>query len=67
MGDQEQNLLEHAFMNQLEIDFNNKDYDAMSRMIQFLIKNKANENIIIEYLSDTEKENWLEGRTNCRF
>lgn len=67
MGDQEQNLLEHAFMNQLEIDFNDKDYDAMSRMIQLLIKNKANENIIIEYLSDTEKENWLEGRTNCRF
>ena len=47
----EENLLEHAFINQLETDFNDQD----------------NKMIIIEYLSDTAKENWLEGRTNCRF
>lgn len=63
----EENLLEHAFINQLETDFNDQEYDAMSEMIQLLIKNQDNKKIIIEYLSDTAKENWLEGRTNCRF
>jgi hypothetical protein len=67
MENQEQNLLEHAFINQLETDFNDQEYDAMSEMIQLLIKNQDNKKIIIEYLSDTAKENWLEGRTNCRF
>ena len=32
-----------------------------------LIKNEDNKKIIVEYLSDTAKENWIEGRTNCRF
>jgi len=64
---QEQNLLEHAFINQLETDFNDQEYDAMSEMIQLLIKNEDNKKIIVEYLSDTAKENWLEGRTSCRF
>ena len=67
MENQEQNLLEHAFINQLETDLDSQDYDAMSEMIQLLIKNEDNKKIIIEYLSDTAKENWLEGRTNCRF
>ena len=67
MENQEQNLLEHSFINQLETDFNDQDYNAMSEMIQLLIKNEDNKKIIVEYLSDTEKENWLEGRTNCRF
>ncbi len=67
MKNEEQNLLEHSFMNQLETDFNDQDYDAMSEMIQLLIKNEDNKKIIIEYLSDTAKENLIEGRTNCRF
>lgn len=67
MENQEQNLLEHAFINQLETDFNDQDYDAMSEMIQLLIKNEDNKKIIVEYLSDTAKENWLKGRANCRF
>lgn len=67
MENQEQNLLEHAFINQLETDFNDQEYDAMSEMIQRLIKNEDNKKIIVEYLSDTAKENWIEGRTNCRF
>ncbi len=67
MENQEQNLLEHAFINQLETDFNEQEYDVMSKMIQLLIKNEDNKKIIIEYLSDTAKKNWLEGRTNCRF
>tara|TARA_Y100000389_G_C17330170_1_gene447640 strand:+ start:62 stop:265 length:204 start_codon:yes stop_codon:yes gene_type:complete len=67
MENQEQNLLEHAFINQLETDFNDQEYDAMSEMIQLLIENEDNKKIIVEYLSDTAKENWIEGRTNCRF
>ena len=67
MGNQEQYLLEHAFMNQLESDFEDQDFDAMSEMIQLLLKNKDNRNIIIEYLSDSAKKNWLEGKTSTRF
>jgi len=67
MKNEEQNLLVHSFMNQLETDFNDQDYDAMSEMIQLLIKYATNKKIIIEYLSDTAKENLIEGRTNCRF
>ena len=67
MENQEQYLLEHAFINQLETDFDEQEYDAMSEMIQLLLKNKDSKKIIIEYLSDTTKECWLEGRTNCRF
>lgn len=67
MENQEQYLLEHAFMNQLESDFEDQDFDAMSEMIQLLLKNEDNRNIIIEYLSDSAKENWLEGKTSTRF
>lgn len=62
METDELNLLEHAFINQLEADFDEQDYDAISEMIQLLIKNEENRKIIIEYLSDTTKENWLEGK-----
>ncbi len=67
MENQEKNLFEHAFINQLETDFTEGKFYAMSKMIQLLIENEENRKIIIEYLSDTEKENWLEGSTNCRF
>lgn len=67
MTSQELNLLEHAFINQLETDFVEQEYDGISEMIQLLLKNKDNVKIISEYLSDTEKENWLEGKTNLKF
>ena len=62
----DKDLLEHAFINQLETDFDNQEYDAMSEMIQLLLKDEANVKTITEYLSDSAKENLLEGRTAVR-
>lgn len=61
------NLLMHAVINQLEADFSDIEFDAMSEMLELLIKNKESKKILIEYLGDTAKENWLEGKTNVRF
>lgn len=63
----ENDMLEHAVINQLESDFEDQDYDAMSEMLQFLIKDEKSKKILIEYLGDTAKENWLEKRTNVRY
>ena len=63
----ENNLLEHSVINQLETDLNDQDFDAMSEMLSLLIKNEESKKILIEYLSDTAKENWLEGKTNVRY
>jgi len=63
----EANLLEHAVINQLEADFDDQDFDSMSETIGLLLKNEEAKKILIEYLSDTAKENWLEGRTNVRY
>lgn len=63
----ENELLEHEVINQLEADFDNQDYDAMSEMLTLLMKNEESKNILIEYLSDSAKENWLEKRTAVRY
>jgi len=63
----EANLLEHAVINQLEADFDDQDFDSMSVTIGLLLKNEEAKKILIEYLGDTAKENWLEGRTNVRY
>lgn len=63
----ENGLLEHAVINQLESDFDEQDFDAMSEMLTLLIKNEESKNILIEYLSDSAKENWLEKRTSVRY
>jgi hypothetical protein len=62
-----ENLLLHAVINQLETDFNDHEYDAMDEFLTLLIKDEKSKNILIEYLSDTAKENWLEGKTATRF
>ena len=63
----EDELLEHEVINQLEADFNDQDYDAMSEMLSLLIKNNKSKKILIEYLSDSAKENWIEGKTKTRW
>lgn len=60
-------LLEHAVLNQIEADLNSNDYDALSEMLQLLISKEESRNILIGYLSDTAKENWIEGRTHRRY
>jgi hypothetical protein len=61
------NLLEHAVINQLEANFNDQDFDSMLVTIGLLLKNEEAKKILIEYLGDKAKENWLEGRTNVRY
>lgn len=61
------NLLLHAVINQLEIDFDNNEFDSMDELITKLMENEANHEIFFSYLSDTEQEYWLEGKTNTRF
>lgn len=61
------NLLLHAVINQLEADFENRDFDAMDEFITTLMKNEENHEILYNYLSDTAQENWLEGKTSTRF
>lgn len=61
------NQLEHAVINQLEADFNDLDFDSMSEMLELLIKNEKNQEILFQYLSDTTQQNFIEGRTNCRY
>jgi hypothetical protein len=64
---QKLHLLEHAFMNQLETDFQDQDYEAMSEMINILLKNPVNQDILYQYLGDSAQENLMEGKTNCRY
>jgi len=60
-------LLEHAVINQLESDFFDNDFDAISEMLQLLIKSDESRSILIEYLSDNAKENWIERKTVIRY
>jgi DNA-binding SARP family transcriptional activator len=65
--EEENILLEHAIINQFETDLNDQDYDSMSEMIQQLIFLEPARKVLIDYLSDTAKENWLEGKTTIRY
>ena len=63
----ENDLLEHEVINQLEADFDSQDYDAMSELLQLLMKDDKSKGILIEYLGDSAKENWVEGKTKTRY
>lgn len=60
-------LLKHAIINQLEVDFNDNDFESISELIQILINLEPAEKALIGYLSDTALENWQEGKTNTRY
>lgn len=59
------NHLLHAVINQLEADFSVADFDAMSEMLEMLLKTADNNEILHAYLSDTAAENFVDGKTNC--
>ena len=63
----ENDLLELAVLNEIEKDLDENDYDAVSEMLQLLISKEESRNILIEYLSDQAKEDWIEGRTYRRY
>lgn len=61
-------LLEHAVVNQLESDFHDNDFDAMSEMIALLIdSSEGNRNILFNYLSDSAQDNLKDGITFKRY
>lgn len=63
----ENDLLELAVLNEIEKDLDENDYDAISEMLQLLISKEESRNILIEYLSDQAKEDWIERRTYRRY
>lgn len=60
-------LLEHAVLNQLESDINEWDYDSYSKLIGNLLKNEENKKILFSYLSQSAQENLKEGTTTKRY
>ena len=60
-------LLEHAVINQLEQDFEDQEYDALSEMLGLLMEDERSAGILTEYLSDELKEQFLEGKVTIRY
>lgn len=67
MSKESQDNLQHAVINQLEADFGENNFEEIGDFLEELIKNEDNHKIIMDYLSDSAKENWLEGKTIPRF
>lgn len=59
--------LEHQVLNQLETDFQDQAYDALSEMLQILMRKEENMVTLYEYLSDSGQENLLEGKTTKKY
>lgn len=59
--------IEHAIINQIELDFESQDYDALSEMLQCLLQVKEAKKILINYLSDNLLEDVVEGRIKLRY
>lgn len=60
-------LLEHAVLNQLEIDLDEHDYEAVSEMLELLLQDKRNQDILFNYLSDSARKNLEESKTVKRY
>ena len=67
MKKSKKHLLEHAVVNQLKNDIEGGDFTAISEMLVILISNKKSRNVLVEYLSDFEKDQLTEGRTNINY
>jgi hypothetical protein len=63
----EKELLEQAIINQIEKDLEEQDYDSLSELIKNLIHLEPAEKLLIGYLSDEVKENWLEGKVEIKY
>ena len=60
-------LLEHAVINQLEQDFEDQDYDALSEMLGLLMEDERSAKILTEYIGDELREQFLEGKVTIRY
>lgn len=63
----EKELLEQAIVNQIEKDLEEQDYDSLSELIKNLIHLEPAEKLLIGYLSDEVRENWLEGNVEIKY
>jgi len=63
----ENELLEQAVVNQLEVDLNNKEYNSLSELLKNLIKLKSAKTLLIEYLGHMELEDWVENKTKIKY
>jgi hypothetical protein len=63
----EKELLEQAIINQIEKDLEEQDYDSLSELIKNLIHLEPAEKLLIGYLSDEVKEDWLEGKVEIKY
>ena len=63
----EKELLEQAIVNQIEKDLEEQDYDSLSELIKNIIHLEPAEKLLIGYLSDEVKENWLEGKVEIKY
>jgi len=59
--------LEHAVLNQIESDFEEQEYDAISELLQKLIEIPEARQVLVDYLSDTAALNLAEGLTQKRY
>lgn len=59
--------LEHAVINQLEADFQDNDFEAISELLQILMTNEDNIEVLVGYLSDAALKNLEEGLTIKRY
>jgi hypothetical protein len=60
-------LLEHSFLNQVEADLEQSDFTAFSELMEMLLKNKENQDLIFNYLSDSAQKNLKQGVTFNRY
>ncbi len=63
----EKELLEQAIVNQIEKDLEKQDYDSLSELISNLLNLEPAEKLLIGYLSDEQRENWLEGNVEIKY
>ena len=63
----ENDLLEQAIINQIEKDLEENDYDAISEMLRQLIHLEPAKKILVGYLSDEIKEQWIDGKIQIKY
>lgn len=63
----DENILLHAVLNEIESDFDNQDYDSIDELLTLLIKVPEAKAFLIGYLSDDAKEYWIQGTTEKRY
>jgi len=59
--------LEHSVINQLEVDFNDSDFNSISELLSQLMHLDPARKCLVNYLSDTAIQNAIEGKTNKRY